>query len=82
MKDENLEETEFGYVYYMHSKHPLVIELEKTVDLIKVTVIKFYKNIEIKRLTKQSKIVKPMTKEQVEEYICDVAYLFIDGKKD
>ena len=82
MRDENLEESSLGYVYYAHSKFPLPIQLEVSSELIKVTVIKLYKGKEVKRLTKQSKVLNTMSKEQIEDYILDVVYLFLDGKKD
>lgn len=82
MKDENLEETVFGYVYYEHSKFPLSIQLEQSEEFIKVSVVKLYKGRETKKLTKSSKILNKMSKEQIEDYICDVVYLFLNGKKD
>lgn len=82
MRDENLEETSLGYVYYEHSKFPLAIFLDKSADNIKVEVHKVYKAQTVKKLTKQSKVLNKMSKEQVEDYILDVVYLFLDGKKD
>lgn len=82
MRDENLQEGGLGYVYYEHSKFPLQIVLEWSPKIIKVEVIKFYKGKETKRLTKQSKIIRKMSKEQIEDYILDIVYLFLDGKKD
>ncbi|MFT6125761.1 MAG: hypothetical protein ACJAVA_000202 [Flavobacteriaceae bacterium] len=82
MKDENLQEDGLGYIYYEHSQFPLRIVIEKSTKIIKVEVIKYYKGQEMKKLTKQSKILNTMSKEQVEDYILDVVYLFLDGKKD
>ena len=82
MKDENLEETDLGYVYFQHTEYPLRIDLKQSEDSIKVAVIKLYKNIEMKRLTKSNKVINKMSIEQVEDYILDVVYLFLDGAKD
>lgn len=82
MKDENLQEFPLGYVYFQHTEYPLRIDLKQSEDYIKVIVIKLYKGKEVKRLTKSSKVINKMSIEQVEDYILDVVYLFLDGKKD
>ena len=75
--DENLEQTDLGYVYYHHSKYPLNIILEETEDSISVTVEKYYKGKLQRTLTIKSKKLGYMTQEQVENYILDVVDKFL-----
>lgn len=74
---ENLEERSKGYVYYVHSLYPLDIDVEETETEIEITVRKFYKAHEVKKLTKTSKKVGVMTKQQKEEFILDVIDIFL-----
>lgn len=76
--DENLQETFSGYVYYQHSKFPLIIDLEETENYISVKVGKYYKGKLQKSIKIGSSKTGYMTKEQVEEYILDAVDKFLE----
>lgn len=76
-QDPNLEEDSNGYVYYEHSKYPLMIDYLYDEDRIWVKVSKYFKNHLQSELEVESKVLKPMGKYQIEDYILDVVYKFL-----
>lgn len=78
-EDENLyQQNETDYYYYEHSNFPLVIELNMTKTHIRVKIQKYWKNHLQKELEAKSKILAPMNKYQIEDYILDQVYKFIE----
>ena len=79
---EKLQETPLGYCYYeKQNGHPLNIDLDYSKDSIKVTVERWYKGWVTKTVTKRSAVLKPMSKQQIEDYIEDVVDLFLEDKR-
>ena len=78
MRDENLQIDSSGdYVYYHHTKYPLIIDIEETKSNISVTVSKYYKGQLQKTRTISSKKVGTMSLEQKEDYILDAVDKFL-----
>lgn len=79
-EDENLQQGGIlgMYYYYQHSEYPLIIEYEID-DRITVKVTKMWKDHVQREMEKSSLILAPMNKLQIENYILDVVYKFIES---
>lgn len=67
---EELEVLSDGSIHY-NGKPPLLIEMENEKDYIEVTITKWFKGKEDRVETVRSNKVRPMTKEQVHDFILD-----------
>jgi len=78
MVDDKLEYiNEKEYTYYHNLSFPLYIEISETEEAIEITITRYFKGIVNRQLTKKSRKVGKMTKDQKESYILDIVDIFL-----
>ena len=78
MVDDKLEYiNEKEYAYYHNPSFPLYIEISETEETIEITITRYFKDMVNRQLTKKSRKVGKMTKDQKESYILDIVDIFL-----